>query len=190
MRDDIIIRPEKKSDYKYIIPLILRSFAEGTDYSDGTDVMALVEEIRESEFYIPELSFVATLNDKIVGHFMFSVMPLSKTPQGIHGGAEQSDIVMLAPVSVHADYFHQGIGTTMLTLGLAEAKKRPFKGIIVEGNNRYYNRFGFTTSSDRGIYPTSGWPVDNPALMMCMETHEGSLNGISGYVVYDMYANA
>lgn len=51
-REDITIRPETRKDYKDIISLILRSFSEGTDYSDGTDVVALVEEIRESEFYI------------------------------------------------------------------------------------------------------------------------------------------
>lgn len=190
MRTDIVIRPERKSDYRYIIPLILRSFAEGTDYSDGTDVAAFVEEIRESEFYIPELSFVALLNDEIVGHFMFSVMPLSRTPEGGHGGREQNDIVMLAPVSVSADYFHQGIGKAMLTLGIEEVKKRCFKGIIVEGDNRFYNRLGFRTSSGYNIFPTSGWPMDNADFMMCLETYPGSLKGIGGYVVYDMYENA
>lgn len=29
-----------------------------------------------------------------------------------------SGIVMLAPVSVHVDYFHQGIGTAMLNMGI------------------------------------------------------------------------
>ena len=60
MNKKITIRPEEHKDYKSIISLILRSFQEGTDYSDGNDIIA---------------------------------------------------IVMLAPVSVHADYFHQGIGS-------------------------------------------------------------------------------
>ena len=37
-----------------MVSLILRSFQEGTDYSDGTDIIAFVEEIRESEHYIPD----------------------------------------------------------------------------------------------------------------------------------------
>lgn len=78
MRDDIIIRPETPKDYKDIISLILRSFKEGTSYSDGTDIVALIEEIRGSKYYIPELSFVAELDGKIVGHFLFSHFPLSK----------------------------------------------------------------------------------------------------------------
>ena len=72
MRDDIIIRPETPKDYKDIVSLVLRSFKEGTSYSDGTDIVALIEEIRASKYYIPELSFVAELDGKIVGHFLFA----------------------------------------------------------------------------------------------------------------------
>ena len=59
MDKKITIRPEQHKDYRDIVSLILRSFREGTDYSDGTDIVALVEEIRDSEYYMPELSFVA-----------------------------------------------------------------------------------------------------------------------------------
>ena len=71
MNQKITIRPEEHKDYQCIVSLILRSFQEGTDYSDGTDIIALVEEIRDSQFYIPELSFVAELNNEVVGHFLF-----------------------------------------------------------------------------------------------------------------------
>lgn len=188
MRDDIIIRPETQKDYKDIVSLVLRSFKEGTNYSDGSDIIALIEEIRVSKYYIPELSFVAELDGKIVGHFLFSTFPLSKTPIGDH--EDSSDIVMLAPVSVHADYFHQHIGVTMLTLGIQKVREAGYKGITVEGDFNFYNRVGFKTSSEFNIYPTSGWPMTEPRCMMCQETQEGSLKEISGYIVYDMYYNA
>lgn len=66
MRKDIIIRSETHKDYEDIISLILRSFREGTDYLNGVDVVALVEEIRDSKYYVPELSFVAELNGKML----------------------------------------------------------------------------------------------------------------------------
>ena len=47
MNKKITIRPEEHKDYKSIISLILRSFQEGTDYSDGTDIIALVDERRK-----------------------------------------------------------------------------------------------------------------------------------------------
>ena len=186
----ITIRPEEHKDYKDIVSLVLRSFREGTDYSDGTDIVALIEEIRDSEYYIPELSFVAELDGEIVGHFLFSRFPLSKTPEGGHGGANDTDIVMLAPVSVHADYLRQGIGSAMLKLGIEKVKEMGFKGIIVEGNYRFYNTVGFRTSSEYGIFPVSGYPMTEPRCQMCMETFPGSLKDKGGYVVYDMYYNA
>ncbi len=186
----LTIRPETHGDYKDIVSLVLRSFKEGTDYSDGTDIVALIEEIRDSEYYIPRLSFVAELEGGIVGHFLFSRFPLSKTPEGGHGGADDTDVVMLAPVSVHADHLREGIGSAMITLGIEEVKKMGFAGIIVEGNFRFYNTVGFVTSSEHGIYPVSGYPMTDPRCQMCMETSVGSLDGKGGYVVYDMYHNA
>lgn len=190
MNNNIIIRPEEHKDYKSIISLILRSFQEGTDYSDGTDIIALVEEIRDSKYYIPKLSFVAELNNEIVGHFLFSHFPLSPTKEGGHSDDTSSEIVMLAPVSVHADYFHQGIGTAMLNMGIEKVKELGYKGITVEGNYKFYNKVGFRTSSEYNIFPTSGYPLEEPRCMMCQETYKGALDGINGYIVYDMYFNA
>ena len=186
----IIIRPETHGDYKDIVSLVLRSFKEGTDYSDGTDIVALIEEIRDSEYCIPELSFVVVLEGKIVGHFLFSHFPLSKTPTGGHGGAKETDIVMLAPVSVHADHLRQRIGSAMIKLGIEKVREMGFKGIIVEGNFQFYNKVGFRTSSEYNIFPVSGYPMIEPRCQMCMETFPGSLKSRGGYVVYDMYFNA
>lgn len=43
--------------------------------------------------------------------------------EGGHGDAANTEIVMSAPVSVHADYFRQGIGTDMLTMGIEKVKE-------------------------------------------------------------------
>ena len=190
INNKITIRPEEPKDYRSIISLILRSFQEGTDYSDGSDIIALVEEIRGSEYYIPELSFVAEIDNKIVGHFLFSRFPLSPTKEGGYENDTNSGIVMLAPVSVHADYFHQGIGRAMLKMGIEKVRELGYKGITVEGNFNFYNKVGFRTSSEYNIFPTSGYPMEEPRCMMCQETYEGSLDGIHGYIVYDMYFNA
>ncbi|RAK11228.1 hypothetical protein C8C77_103216 [Halanaerobium saccharolyticum] len=99
IRKYIKIRPETHKDYKDIVSLVLRSFKEGTPYSDGTDVVALIEEIRDSRYYIPELSFVAELENKTVGHFMFSHFSLSSTKEGGYQNGAKTEIVMLAPVA-------------------------------------------------------------------------------------------
>ena len=149
-----------------------------------------MEEIRDSKYYIPELSFVAELDGKVVGHFLFSKFPLSPTREGGHDDETESGIVMLAPVSVHADCFRRGIGTSMLLQGMEKVRELGYRGITVEGNYRFYNRLGFRTSSEYHIYPTSGYPMQEPRCMMCQETYEGTLDGVHGYIVYDMYHNA
>jgi len=190
IRNDITIRPEHPSEFEEIRELVRRTFAEHTGYSDGSSETALIDEIRRSPFYKPELSFVALLNGKIVGHFMLSDFSLSPTPQGGYDPNAKTDLLMLAPVSVHADYFRQGIGETMLRKGLEIAKSLDYKGINVEGDYHFYNRFGFITSTEYNIHATSGIPLHEPRCMMVQECRPGSLDGTSGYIVYDMYENA
>ena len=189
MRKDIIIRQENEKDFEEINKLVIRSFTEGTNYSDGTDVVALIKEIRDGKYYIPKLSLVAEINGKIVGHFMFSHFPLSSTAKKADYDRSiiKTETVMLAPVSVNADYFRQDVGSTMIKLGIQKVREDGYKGIQVEGNPAFYNTLGFITSSKFNIYPTSGWPMQSPECMMCQETHPGSLEGISGYIIFDMY---
>ena len=190
MRNDIIIRPERPEEFAEIRQLVQRTFAEHTPYSDGVAEAELIEEIRASRYYQPELSFVALLDGKIVGHFMFSQFPLSPKPTGGYDPFAKPEFLMLAPVAVHADYCRQGIGQAMLHLGVELVKKLDYKGLTVEGNPQFYNRFGYRTSANYGIYATSGFPMNNPDCMMCQETTPGSLEGVHGYIVYDMYKNA
>lgn len=42
--------------------------------------------------------------------------------EGGHDDNPTSEIVMLATVSVHADYFRQGIGAAMLQMGIEKVK--------------------------------------------------------------------
>ncbi|GKX66427.1 GNAT family N-acetyltransferase [Inconstantimicrobium mannanitabidum] len=192
MRKDLTIRPEEENDFEEIDKLVIRSFSEGTDYSDGLDVVALIKEIRASQYYIPELSLVAEISGKIVGHFMFSHFPLSTNAKiaDYDRSIKKTETVMLGPVSVHADYFRQGVGSTMIKLGIEKVKKKDYKGIQVEGNPAFYNTLGFITSSKYNIYPTCGFPMHDPNCMMYQETYSGSLKEISGYIIYDMYKNA
>ena len=192
MRTDISIRPETEKDYDEINELVIRSFSEGTNYSDGTGEVALIREIRAGRYYIPELTFVAEIDGKIVGHFMFSHFPLSQSAEvaDYDRSIINTATVMLAPVSVHADYLRQGIGTAMIRMGIDKVKEKGYKGIQVEGDPAFYNTLGFEISSKYKIYPTSGHPMQYPECMMYQETYLGSLDGISGYVIYDMYENA
>jgi predicted N-acetyltransferase YhbS len=62
----IIIRPETPDDYTAIYEVNQLAF-------DGSDAEPqLVEAIRQSAEFIPELSLVAEENGRVVGHILFS----------------------------------------------------------------------------------------------------------------------
>ncbi|WP_235848894.1 MULTISPECIES: GNAT family N-acetyltransferase [Bacillaceae] len=190
----IIIRPEQAQDYEVIEMMVKESFQKGTEYSDGVGEVALINEIRQGKYYIPELSFVAEKDGEMVGHFLFSHFPLGKTFEAGNYDKDivKTEVVMLAPVAVKPTYLRQGIGKEMLLLGLEEVRKRGYKAVTVEGNPAFYNKVGFVTSSQYHIFPSENceFPQEHPECMMVQEMYEGSLEGITGYIDYSMYENA
>lgn len=63
---DIQILPEREEDYLHIRALVEEAFARA-DHSDG-DEQNLVERIRQTPEYIPELSLVAVSGDTVLGY--------------------------------------------------------------------------------------------------------------------------
>lgn len=61
---------------------------------------------------------------------MFSHFPLSPTRECGHDDNQNSEIVMLASVSIHADYFHQGIGSAMIKMGIEKIKEMGYEDEI------------------------------------------------------------
>ena len=65
---DILIRQERQEDYHQIRKLVREAFALA-EHSDG-DEHNLIERIRHSPDYIPELSLVAVSGDIVLGHII------------------------------------------------------------------------------------------------------------------------
>ncbi len=194
MRNDVLIRPERKEEFDEIDRMVRDSFAKGTAYSDGASEVALIHEIRAKRYYIPELSFVAEVDGDMAGHFMLSHFPLSPSPEAGRYDREivKTPVVMLAPVAVAPKYFRQGVGTAMLAQGIERARGRGYRGIQVEGNPAFYNTLGFVTSTRFRVccLPADQWLSQHPDCLMMMELFGGALDGLRGYVDYGMYDNA
>ena len=160
-------KPETKSDYlaiKNVNDLAFGSSAEGI----------LVEKLRLNPDFIPELSIVAVLNGKIVGHILFF-------PIRIKGGSASYNSLALAPMSVLPGYQKKGIGGQLIKNGLAFAGKLGFKSVIVLGHADYYPRYGFS--------PASKWKITSPfdvpdEVFMAIELVPHGLKNVSGIVEY------
>ncbi len=131
------IRAEKEKDYKAIRDVTFRAFQNEEEPS-------LVEAIRESEYFIPELSLVAESNGKIVGHIMFSIISLV-SDEG------ETEVLSLAPMSVDPDFQMKGVGKKLMEKGLEECRRLGHRIVVVIGHPEYYPRFGFIPARQAGF---------------------------------------
>ncbi len=118
------------------------------------------------------VSLVAELEERIVGHILFSRMSIETA-----GGSVAA--VALAPVAVLPECQHRGIGGRLITRGLEVLRGCGERIVIVLGHPGYYLRFGFSCEKARSI--ESPFP---PSAFMAMELSPGALDGIRGKVRY------
>jgi putative acetyltransferase len=90
------------------------------------------------------VSFVAALDEQIVGHILF-------TPAWLESARGWVDGMGLAPLAVLPKYQNQGIGGKLIKTGLLEIHKHGWPFVIVLGHPGYYPRFDFETASKYGV---------------------------------------
>lgn len=157
-------------------------FAEYHKSGSGKLERAIVSEIREKKYYLPELELIIVNElDEIVGYVMFSKFPIS--------GNYENEVLILTPVCVKTELQRQHISKELIEYGFNEARKLGYKAVIVEGGPKNYNSRGFETSGKYGIYADKKLKEHLPKTecLMVKELYSGSLNGITGEVSYDMY---
>jgi putative acetyltransferase len=134
----------------------------------------LVDAIRRSPGYVPELSLVAEQEGLLVGHIMFSIIQ-------VEGDNHATDTLALAPLAVLPTHQRQGVGSRLTEEGITLARSRGFRSVVVLGHPSYYPRFGFLPAEQFGILPPWGEPT--PALMVLPLVY-GGLDGVQGTVRY------
>ena len=164
----IIIRQENPNDYTDVYAVNKQAFEEEEEAK-------LVEMLRRSNAFIPELSLVATIDDNVVGHILFTKIKIIDKDKNEH------ESLALAPMAVKSNFQRSGIGGILIKKGLDKAREMNFKSIIVLGHDRYYPKFGFE--------PTTKWnitcPYDVPEnVFMGLELVEGGLKNVTGMVKY------
>jgi putative acetyltransferase len=162
----IEIRPEQKKDLEAIRNVNTLAF-------QGTNEAKLVDSIRDSEHFIPELSLVAVANE-VVGHILFSTVSI-ETNEG------PVKTLALSPMSVLPGCQKQGIGSQLVKAGIKQAEKLGLEHIVVLGHPDFYPKFGFVPSTTKGI--ESPIPVPEEVFMV-LEIKSGSLNKVKGKVKY------
>lgn len=130
MIETLVIRTERQCDFDEIRTVVKTAFV-GAEHTDG-DEHNLVDRLRYTEEYIPELSFVAEIKGKIVGYAMFSQ---------IYIGINKA--IALAPLAVLPDFQNQGIGRALIETGHRKAKEEDYYCSVVLGSPEYYSKAGY-----------------------------------------------
>ena len=168
----VSIRQERTKDAKAVFSLIQKAF-ENEEYSDQKE-QYLVERLHKSHDFIPELSLVATFNDKIVGYILLSKIL-------IESDTETNQSLAMAPVAVLPEYQGNKIGAQLIEEVHKRATKLGYDSIVLLGHEHYYPRFGYKLASSFEINLPFDVPDEN---CMAIELQIGALKNVSGTVVY------
>jgi putative acetyltransferase len=140
------LRPEDPADEAPVARVLAAAFAR-PDVTTPPEV-GLVEELRRSDAWIPELAMVAEYGGEVVGYAL-----LTRVQVRTDGGAWPA--LALGPVAVAPHRQRIGHGAAVVQAALDAATELGERLVVVLGNPAYYRRFGFGRADRMGL--TSPW---------------------------------
>ncbi len=164
---EVVVRPLADGEWDAMRDVGVRAFGDET-------IGGLLDELRASWAWIPELAFVAELDGRIVGQVLYTTAILDAPDRLI-------DVLVLSPLGVLPELHGQGIGDALVRQSLARLDGRPEPYVFLEGSPRYYPRFGFRPGGDFGVRKPSDRIPDAAFQTIPLATHEPSMTGTLVY---------
>ncbi len=159
----IEVREERAADSAAIRAVNQQTF-------DGGAEAHLVDRLRADGDVV--VSLVATSAGRVVGHILFSRLPVETEVGRLPAAA-------LAPMAVLPAWQRQGIGSDLVRKGLATCRDQGIDAVAVLGHPGFYPRFGFSAELARRLVA----PYRGDAFM-AVELVPGALAFERGEVIY------
>jgi putative acetyltransferase len=115
------------------------------------NVPQLVRELVDGGWWVPELSFTATSGGQAVGHVMCSWSTV---------GTSGARLLQLSPLGVLPEHQRHGHGSALVRRTLDAVRAMGEPALLLEGNPKYYGRFGFVRADELGLLPPPETLVD------------------------------
>lgn len=166
----VLIREESVADRPAVREVVAAAFG-------STAEADLVERIRESPQYVPDLSLVAVIESQVVGHVMISHAVL-------RGDDGERRVAMLAPLAVAPAFQKQGVGSALVAAAISRADDLGEPLVVLQGNPRFYSRFGFEFSVPHGIsMHLPDWAVKEAAQVKLLSGYDPSDSSLRGLLI-------
>ena len=163
------IRAEQASDFDAIRVVVGDAFNSPLE-------PRLVDAIRATPEYIPELALVAVDDSEhVVGHVMVSHCALVD-------GDGRRQVCTLSPLAVAPTVQGSGIGSALVRAVVQRADGKGEPLVVLEGNPKYYSRFGFEHALPLGItIHLPDWAPTEAGQVLRLSAYEPSMHGAIEY---------
>lgn len=104
--------------------------------------VGLFEALWAADEAVPEFSFTALTDGRVVGHVTASEATVANDP-----------VIAVGPIGVLPDHQGTGIGSALMDALLAAADAAHVPLIVLLGESQYYSRFGFRPATELGVIP-------------------------------------
>ena len=170
--NNIIIRPEKKGDYRAVENLIRESF--WNVYRPGCLEHYVIHVLRDDPAFVKELDFVMELDGKLIGQNMF-MRTIIRADDG-----RLIPVLTMGPICIAPELKRRGYGKKLLDYSLEKAAALGFGAVLFEGNIGFYGHSGFDYARKLGIRYHDLPEGADDSFFLGRELIPGCLEGITG----------
>ena len=170
--ENIIIRPERESDYQTTEYLIREAF--WNVYRPGAFEHYVIHVLRGDSAFVRELDYVMEQDGRIIGQNVFV-----KTVINADSGADVP-VLTMGPVCISPELQRRGYGKKLLDYTLEKAADMKFGAVLFEGNIGFYGKCGFSYARDFGIRYHDLPEEADSSFFLCRELIPGYLDRITG----------
>jgi putative acetyltransferase len=148
------IHLERPEDYDAVRQVLLDAFTPSTAEAN------LVESIRVSPWYVDQLTFVATVDNEVVGALVTSHAGLRPAPSSDGAAADRrpppSRLVLTVPLAVRHSHQGRGVASALMRSALDAAEIRGEPVVLGLGDSAFYRKFGFESAVASGFVVPAG----------------------------------
>ena len=170
--NDIIIRLEKKVEYREVEKLVRESF--WNVYKPGCSEHYVLHVLRDDPAFVKELDFVMEKDGRLIGQNVF-VRTVINADDG-----RDIDVLTMGPICIAPELKRKGYGKLLLDYSLEKAVEMGFGAVLFEGNIDFYGKSGFDYARKFGIRYHDLPEGADDSFFLCKELIPGYLDEVIG----------